>query len=159
MVSISQDLAGSAVGAPERPRYVFHITTLGDWAEQKRAGEYRLATLGRPLPEGGFIHAGTAGQVEGVANAMFRGARCLALLMIDTQRLDAEIRYEAPPSNVPAVQKIVGEVHYEHPEGIEDFPHIYGALNLDAVVDVLPLEPGPGGRFSFPRHLLNGFQI
>ena len=29
------------------------------------------------------------------------------------------------------------------------YPHIYGPLNLDAVVETRPFEPGPDGQFSF----------
>ena len=43
------------------------------------------------------------------------------------------------------------EIRYDHVDGWKDpFPHIYGPLNTDAVIDVSPLRPGPDGRFSFP---------
>jgi hypothetical protein len=29
------------------------------------------------------------------------------------------------------------------------YPHIYGPLNTDAVVQARPFRPGPGGEFSF----------
>ena len=31
----------------------------------------------------------------------------------------------------------------------DPFPHIYGPLNADAVIETRPLQPGPDGEFSF----------
>jgi uncharacterized protein (DUF952 family) len=53
------------------------------------------------------------------------------LLTIDPERVTAPIRYD------PA-------------ENGEEFPHIYGPLNIDAVVDVADIQPGPDGQFHFP---------
>jgi glutathione S-transferase len=86
------------------------------------AGEYRVSTRGRSLDEVGFIHASTAAQVEQVANRAYPDAESV-VLVIDPERLRSEVRYER------------GE-----PGSAELFPHIYGPINLDAVVDVLPTE-------------------
>ena len=56
----------------------------------------------------------------------------LVLLEIDTRRVGAEIRYENCEG------------------GQEDFPHIYGALELGAVVRVAAFEPGEDGSFAMP---------
>ena len=56
----------------------------------------------------------------------------LVLLEIDTRRVGAEIRYENCEG------------------GQEDFPHIYGALELGAVVRVAAFEPGEDGCFAMP---------
>jgi glutathione S-transferase len=36
------------------------------------------------------------------------------------------------------------------PAGQEMYPHIYGPLNLDAVVDVTPLVTAPDGAIKVP---------
>jgi uncharacterized protein (DUF952 family) len=92
-----------------------------------------VSTQGHTLEEVGFIHCSQGTQVEPVANAVYQGAEHLVLLSIDPDRVRSEIRHE--------------EV-----DGWEDpFPHIYGPLNTDAVVEVSPFPPGPEGRCSLPR--------
>ena len=111
---------------------IYHLTSLGDWERAREAGEYRVSTLGLTLEEVGFIHCSTASQVAGVANRFYRGLTGLVLLTIDQGRVRPEVRYEAVP------------------DSDEVFPHVYGPLNVDAVVDVAPLEPGPDGAFVMP---------
>lgn len=106
---------------------IFHITTPEAWKEALEVGAYHGDTLATE----GFIHCSTAGQVVRVANARFQGREDLALLCIVTERLAAELRYE------PA-------------EAGEMFPHIYGPLDVDAVVDVVDFPPGPDGQFVLP---------
>ena len=67
-----------------------------------------------------------------MANRLFAGRRDLLVLTIDPKRLDVPIKYENPEG------------------GSELFPHIYGALDSRAVVDVRTLSPGVDGVFSFP---------
>ena len=67
-----------------------------------------------------------------MANARFAGARDLALLCVAVDRLGAPLRYEVSDA------------------GSEElFPHLYGPLETDAVVEVLPFVEGPGG-FALP---------
>jgi uncharacterized protein (DUF952 family) len=111
---------------------IFHITSRRQWEEAQAAGEYR----GDTLDGEGFIHSSQRDQVVRVANALFRGRRDLVLLCIDPVRVQPEIRYE--PGG---------------PHSAEQFPHLYGPLNLDAVVEVLPFAPEPDGTFRLPASL------
>jgi uncharacterized protein (DUF952 family) len=111
---------------------IYHIAYAEDWAAARRAGEYTVSTRGVSLAEQGFIHASTAGQVAGVANAFYAGESGLVVLVIDEERLAPALKYEPAPG------------------GDELFPHLYGPLNPDAVVDTVPFAPGAGGRFEFP---------
>lgn len=111
---------------------IFHIALAEDWREARRAGSYRTSTRGVTLEQQGFIHASTDAQVAGVANAFYRDAGELLLLVIDPERLTAELRWDpVPGADAP-------------------FPHLYGPLDLDAVVEARPFAPGPDGTFTFP---------
>lgn len=109
---------------------IYHIAYRADWEAARAGGQYTMSSRGLTLAEQGFIHASTAAQVAGTANRFYAGEQDLILLEIDEGRLRPELRYEAPPG------------------GTELFPHIYGPLNLDAVSDTRPLQPGADGRFS-----------
>ena len=110
---------------------IYHIASAADWEQAKRDGEYTTSTRGMSLAEQGFIHASTAPQVAPVANAFYGDDQDLVVLVIDTGRLGPELRYEPVPG-------------WDDP-----FPHIYGPLNVDAVVRTLPLERNADGRFGF----------
>jgi uncharacterized protein (DUF952 family) len=117
--------------------FIYHIATRGDWEQARRDGEYTTSTTGKTLAEEGFIHASQAAQVTGVANMFYQGLPDdLLVLVIDTERVRAEIRYEdVPGADAP-------------------FPHIYGPLNTDAVLTASPLPAGPDGEFAFmPDHM------
>jgi uncharacterized protein (DUF952 family) len=112
-------------------QFIYHIATAADWDRALADGEYTTSTRGSTVAEQGFIHASAAEQVAPVANLFYQGLPDLLVLVIDPDRVRAEIRAEpVPGSDTP-------------------FPHIYGPLNPDAVVTVRPLAPGPDGRFSF----------
>jgi glutathione S-transferase len=110
---------------------IFHIAEVQAWSDAQADGDYRQSTIGRTLDDDGFIHCSRFNQVEVVANAAYRGRRDLLLLVIDPTKVGAEIRDE----NLDG--------------GSDLFPHIYGPLNLDAVVEVRQIPVGPDGRFVF----------
>jgi uncharacterized protein (DUF952 family) len=110
---------------------IYHIAIPEEWEQAQHNGDYRISTRGRSLDDQGFIHASEAGQVAPVANAFYADVPRLLVLVIERDRVTSEIRYEAVPG------------------WAEPFPHIYGPLNLDAVVQTLPLEAGPDGHFFF----------
>ena len=112
---------------------IYHIASRADWSEALAAGEYHVSTRGRTVEEEGFIHASTAGQVEGVANAFYADADAgdLLVLLIDPERLTAPLKYDP--------------VHGAD----EPFPHIYGPLNVDAVTGTVELHRNADGRYVF----------
>jgi uncharacterized protein (DUF952 family) len=111
---------------------ILHITSTEGWAEAKNLGSYRSNTL----ESEGFIHCSTLAQVIGSANRFFKDRQDLVILIIEIDRVIPEIRYEgADPNNL--------------------FPHIYGELNIDAVVGSIDLESDINGSFILPTELLN----
>jgi len=107
-----------------RVTVIYHIAAAADWDQAQRDGQYTMSTRGRTLAEEGFIHASTAEQVPLVAGTYYRGVPDLVLQVIDTERVGPELRYEQVPGQP------------------DPYPHIYGPLNLDAVLDVRPFPPG-----------------
>lgn len=110
---------------------ILHITSRTQWAGAKITGFYQADSLNSE----GFIHCSTPEQVLGPANALYRGRKGLVLLCIDPNRVQAEIVYEDCYDTGQA------------------FPHIYGSLNVDAVVNVVDFPPGEDGFFSLPAEL------
>lgn len=110
---------------------ILHITTYKEWAEAQKKGVYETDSLRRQ----GFIHCAQRKQVLGVANAMYHGQKGLVLLAIDAGQVQAEVRHE------------------DCYETGSRFPHIYGPLSLEAVVQVIPFAPDADGKFSLPEAL------
>jgi uncharacterized protein (DUF952 family) len=107
---------------------IFHIAARADWAAAQAAGAYTADSLASE----GFIHCSTAAQVIATANRIFKGRHDLVLLSIDSARVKPEIRYE----------NLEG--------GTQLFPHIYGALAIDAVIAVHDFPPSADGSFVMP---------
>ena len=104
---------------------IFHIALVSEWKQARQTGTYTTSTLGKSLAEEGFIHASRREQVAGVFANFYRGVRKpLVLLTIETDRLVSPWREEA-----------VGD---------DTFPHIYGPLNVNAVVAAQPLNKRGG---------------
>lgn len=118
---------------------IYHLTAPERWQQAQARGEYRVESL---MNEG-FIHASTLAQVIPVANTFYPSAPELVLLCIDCDRLDAEIRWEAPVPKSP---------HLAVPEG-ERFPHIYGAIELEAIREAIALPRDQQGAFTLPDNI------
>lgn len=113
-------------------RRIYHIATVADWERAQEDGAYTTSTRGRTLAEQGFIHASGAAQTAPVANRFYKDTgEPLVVLVIEVARLTAPLQYDDVPGSP------------------DPFPHIYGPLNLDAVVDTLPFAPGPDGTYTF----------
>ena len=103
---------------------IYHLATAADWEAARASGSYTTSTRGRTLAEEGFLHASRADQWEGVRERYYADVtEPLVLLVVETDLLD-----------VPVVEEPV-------PGGTETYPHVYGPLYPDAVVEVRPLDP------------------
>ncbi len=115
---------------------IFHIAERDTWNPAKAAGTYAPASLALE----GFIHCSTREQVEETANLFYRGRTDLVLLRIDESCLDAPLKFEMAADSAR--------------QGSARFPHIYGALNLSAVVDVRDLRCDDDGSFKMLSDIL-----
>lgn len=111
--------------------YIFHITSRPAWETAQALGVYQDESLATE----GFIHCSTHEQVLFVANAFFQGQSDLLLLKIDPDRLQSELRYDDV-------------------EPLGHFPHLYGPLNTNAVVQVVDFVPAGDGTFQWPEAVL-----
>ncbi len=104
---------------------IFHLAEPSQWAAAVAAGRYETSTRGRTLAQEGFIHASYAGQWPVVRRRFYADVTApLLLLTIDPERLTSPLLVE------------VGD-----PDTGEQFPHVYGPLNPEAVVSVERLDP------------------
>ena len=115
---------------------IYHLSSPQAWREAQQRGDYRVESL----ESEGFIHCSTETQVLPVAQKFYQGQSGILLLMIDPTRLSAELKWEPPSGGTPPPGVPVGDL----------FPHIYGPLNLDAVVNVYNLESNPDGTYKLP---------
>lgn len=92
---------------------IYHVTTKAAWEQALQNGFYETASLQTE----GFIHNSTQQQVSGVLDRYYKNVTDLLLLHIDESKLTSPLKYELAPS-----------VN-------EEFPHIFGPINLDAVVE------------------------
>ena len=96
---------------------IFHITDTATWQQSQLQGRHTGSTRGVDLAEEGYIHCSTADQWPGVIERYYAGATDLILLHVDEQALTSPLVYEQLPG------------------APDTFPHVYGPINLDAVVD------------------------
>jgi uncharacterized protein (DUF952 family) len=108
---------------------IYKICSAELWREAEQAGLFRGAPLDA---RDGFIHFSTAPQVAETAARHFAGATGQVLVAVDAGALGERLKWE--PSR-----------------GGDLFPHLYGALALEAVLWAAPLPLGPDGRHVFPE--------
>ena len=89
----------------------------------RQRGLHTGSTRGVDLADEGYIHCSTAEQWPGVIERYYSGACDLVLLHVDEHSLTSPLVYEQLPG------------------APEPFPHVYGPINLDAVVAAERLEP------------------
>ena len=117
---------------------ILHITTHKEWEKALLKGNYTSPSL----KSEGFIHCSTLKQTIDTANIFFKGQTGLALLCIDESKLQSECKYEDPAwggQHDPSVGKL--------------FPHIYGPINISAVIKVVDFPSNENGSFILPLEL------
>jgi len=96
---------------------IYHVTTAAGWSAAKTNGFYETPSL----KEEGFIHCSQENQVAGVLERYFSGRKDIVKLVIDTDKLTNRFVFEWSPSTE------------------DTFPHVYGVINLEAVIDVIAI--------------------
>jgi len=119
--------------SPAPDACIFHICTRADADAALAAGVYRAPSLDTE----GFIHLSCAHQVRPVLDAFYPDQSALVLLVVDPTLLTAPLRYEAPAS-LP----VVGQA--PAPDAAQTFPHLYGPLDAQAVLDVIAVDQFDG---------------
>ena len=93
---------------------IYHVISELDWQKAVKEGSYSADSLAIE----GFIHSSKEEQVKGVLERYYQNKTNLLLLHIEESKLTSPLKFETALS-----------VN-------EEFPHIYGKLNLDAVINV-----------------------
>lgn len=99
---------------------IYHVTTYELWQTAVKNGFFETPSL---VSEG-FIHTSQHHQLDGVLNRYYKNNKELLLLCIDETKVASPIKWE-----------LASSVN-------EEFPHIYGTLNLDAVTKVCNILDG-----------------
>ena len=103
---------------------IYHLIHEAGWEAAKPIGEVRPASL----TEEGFIHCSKdEDQVVRVANRLYPEHKGIMVLELDTELLISPVKHEPSRS---------GEI----------YPHIYGPLNVEAVVRVRSMSIDAAGR-------------
>ncbi|MCO7222375.1 DUF952 domain-containing protein [Klenkia sp. PcliD-1-E] len=107
---------------------LLHLITAPEWAAASDRGRVD------PLPDVGFVHLSAPEQVHLPAQRLFDERDDVVLLVVDEHRLTDPVRLEPGVPGDPASMR---------------FPHLYGALPVEAVVRVVPW-PRPRGARDLP---------
>lgn len=94
---------------------LYHLISAEDWS---RVNDSSYAP--KSLESEGFIHLSTQDQYQQTYQRYYQGQEML-VLEIDEDKLSHEVKYETNPHG--------------------KFPHLYGPLNLDAVISVTKIKP------------------
>jgi len=98
--------------------YIYHITSKEEWEQAKANNEY----LPKNYVQDGFIHCSIEKQIPGVLDRFYKNQTGLVKLKIEKEKVQRPVLFE-----------LAHDLD-------ELFPHIYGALNLDSVVDVETID-------------------
>jgi uncharacterized protein (DUF952 family) len=109
---------------------LYKISSRQDWETAQANGLYEGSGVDR---RDGFIHLSAAHQVRATARKHFSGKADLLLVSVAQEALGQGLKWEVS-------------------RGGDLFPHIYGALPLNAVIAVIPL-PLVNGAHQFPEGL------
>ncbi|MEY3617988.1 MAG: hypothetical protein RL726_686 [Actinomycetota bacterium] len=97
---------------------ILHLAVRTDWEDAKRNGAYPWSTRGITVEREGYTHCSFEHQWRGVRERFYGDLNDeqLVLLEIDETRLTS-----------PVIVERLGDAP-------DEFPHIYGVIDLDAVV-------------------------
>ena len=108
---------------------LYKVVSAEVWRRAEAEGLFRGAGIDL---QDGFIHLSSPDQVVETVEKHFAGQENLLLVTIDGDKLGQALRWE--PSR-----------------GGDLFPHVYGEIRFDAVVQVDLLPTGDDGKHIFPE--------
>lgn len=108
---------------------IYKICPASAWREAERQGVYRGSA---DDARDGYIHFSTASQVPGTLVKYYSGQNALFLVAIDPDALGDDLRWEEA-------------------RGGDLFPHLYGELDLGAVLAVSELQMRADGSHVVPE--------
>jgi uncharacterized protein (DUF952 family) len=117
---------------------IYHLLPASTWEEIRTEPHFEPASLAVE----GFVHCtGDEQLMLDVANAFYGDLDGPLVLSIDERRLRADVVWE-PPAPLP-----------DGWDGAPTFPHVYGPLDIDAVVEVRRLvrDPNSGRYVAYAR--------
>lgn len=97
---------------------IYHVTDQTTWQKAINKGKYE----GDTYTQEGFIHCCLPNQLDFVISTWFAERADVIILEIETEYLIAELKMENLEGGEPL------------------FPHVYGIINLDAIVAQYPIE-------------------
>ena len=95
---------------------IYHIALLSDFENRQADDDYQCASF----TQDGFIHCCEQEQLSGVVSRYYSGIDDVTLLLIDVDKL------------IPAL------IRENTMGGSELFPHIYGPINAEAIIEAIP---------------------
>jgi len=104
---------------------IYHITPMVEWNKAKEVGYYTHSSIEKE----GFIHLSEIHQVHRVANYWYKDTIDPIVLEVDPSKLNVPLKYESGG-------------------GEEEFPHIYGVIQLDAIIKIIELTKNDEGSFE-----------
>ena len=118
---------------------ILHLLSRESWVEAQAQGQLVAPSVATE----GFAHCSTEHQMVDVANKYYSGATNMVLLNIDPTKLTSQLKFE-PPAHLDGSPALPHEPL---------FPHIYGPINLDAVIEVIDFPCRSNGDFAAPPQL------
>lgn len=112
---------------------LFHVAKQNDYYKSLSTGFYGEFSIKKD----GFVHCSTVENLVEVANDNLKMIQeKLIILCIETEKLKSKVKWEKRGT-----------------KGIE-FPHVYGMINLDAVIKTINFLKDKNGDFYLPVELM-----
>lgn len=92
---------------------ILHVCTSKEWSDQLHQTVFKPASFDKEH----FVHCCLDSQLNGVLERYFPGQRDLLLLCIDEKVLRGKVLYEAGPNG-------------------EKFPHVFGPIDREAIIQI-----------------------
>lgn len=104
--------------------FIYHLLPEGEWTKVSGLMDYEPISL----KQEGFIHFSFPNQIDGVIKRYYQNVDSLIILKVDVSKIQSKLKIEEAPEN-------------------GSFPHLFGKLNLDAVVGVYKIQIGSDGIY------------